>query len=65
MLATMNDVTRILSSIAQGDAQAAEDWLPLDYDELRIQVDRARRNADLVGLSGPTQNQRIRRAVRT
>jgi RNA polymerase sigma factor (TIGR02999 family) len=31
----MNDVTRILSAIEQGDPQAAEQLLPLVYDELR------------------------------
>jgi RNA polymerase sigma factor (TIGR02999 family) len=31
----MSDVTRILSSIEQGDVQAAEQLLPLVYDELR------------------------------
>ncbi|MEX0676638.1 MAG: sigma-70 family RNA polymerase sigma factor [Pirellulales bacterium] len=31
----MTDVTRILAEIAQGDAQAAEQLLPLVYDELR------------------------------
>jgi hypothetical protein len=31
----MNDVTRILSAIEQGDATAAEQLLPLVYDELR------------------------------
>jgi RNA polymerase sigma factor (TIGR02999 family) len=31
----MNDVTRILSAIEQGDAQAAEQLLPLVYEELR------------------------------
>lgn len=31
----MNDVTRILSSIQQGDPHAAEQLLPLIYDELR------------------------------
>jgi RNA polymerase sigma factor (TIGR02999 family) len=31
----MNDVTRILSAIEQGDARAAEQLLPLVYDELR------------------------------
>src|SRR5262245_21405571 len=31
----MNDVTRILSSIGQGDPRAAEQLLPLVYDELR------------------------------
>ena len=31
----MNDVTRILSAIEQGDTQAAEQLLPLVYDELR------------------------------
>lgn len=31
----MTDVTRILSSIEQGDASAAEQLLPLVYDELR------------------------------
>ncbi len=31
----MNDVTRVLSAIEQGDPQAAERLLPLIYDELR------------------------------
>ena len=31
----MNDVTRVLSSIEKGDSQAAEQLLPLVYDELR------------------------------
>jgi RNA polymerase sigma factor (TIGR02999 family) len=31
----MNEVTRILSAIEQGDAHAAEHLLPLVYDELR------------------------------
>src|SRR5438045_8926887 len=31
----MNEVTRILSAIEQGDARAAEELLPLVYDELR------------------------------
>jgi RNA polymerase sigma factor (TIGR02999 family) len=31
----MNDVTRILSAIQQGDPSAAEQLLPLVYDELR------------------------------
>jgi RNA polymerase sigma factor (TIGR02999 family) len=31
----MNDVTRILSAIENGDPNAAEDLLPLVYDELR------------------------------
>jgi RNA polymerase sigma factor (TIGR02999 family) len=31
----MNDVTRILSAIEQGDPEAAEQLLPLVYDELR------------------------------
>jgi RNA polymerase sigma factor (TIGR02999 family) len=31
----MTDVTRILSAIEQGDARAAEQLLPLIYDELR------------------------------
>jgi RNA polymerase sigma factor (TIGR02999 family) len=31
----MNDVTRILSAIEQGDPQAAQRLLPLVYDELR------------------------------
>jgi RNA polymerase sigma factor (TIGR02999 family) len=31
----MNDVTRILNAVEQGDAQAAEQLLPLVYEELR------------------------------
>ena len=31
----MTEVTRILNAIDQGDAQAANDLLPLVYDELR------------------------------
>ena len=34
-LAAMTDVTRVLDAIAQGDPQAAEQLLPLVYDELR------------------------------
>src|SRR5205807_1359377 len=34
-VAPMNDVTRILSSIDQGDPRAAEQLLPLVYEELR------------------------------
>jgi RNA polymerase sigma factor (TIGR02999 family) len=35
MLERMSDVTRILSAIEQGDPHAAEQLLPLVYDELR------------------------------
>ncbi len=35
ILASMSDVTRILSAIEQGDQHAAEQLLPLVYDELR------------------------------
>src|SRR5688572_30841356 len=35
MLDFMSDVTGILSAIEQGDASAAEQLLPLVYDELR------------------------------
>ena len=35
MLDLMSDVTRILSAIEQGDPHAAEQLLPLVYDELR------------------------------
>ena len=31
----MNDTTRILEAIGQGDRKAAEELLPLVYDELR------------------------------
>jgi hypothetical protein len=31
----MNAVTQVLSAIEQGDPQAAEQFLPLVYDELR------------------------------
>src|SRR6476619_4284103 len=34
-LATMSDVTRILSQIEEGDPSAAEQLLPLVYEELR------------------------------
>src|SRR5262245_41282086 len=34
-LASMSDVTRILSAIEQGDPNAADQLLPLVYDELR------------------------------
>jgi RNA polymerase sigma factor (TIGR02999 family) len=36
MLSFMSDVTRILSAIEQGDPHAAEQLLPLVYDELRL-----------------------------
>lgn len=32
----MTDVTRILNSIEQGDARAADELLPLVYDEPRL-----------------------------
>src|SRR5262245_11816729 len=35
MLDVMSEVTRILSAIEQGDPSAAEQLLPLVYDELR------------------------------
>jgi hypothetical protein len=35
MLPLMSDVTRILSAIEQGNPHAAEELLPLVYDELR------------------------------
>jgi RNA polymerase sigma factor (TIGR02999 family) len=35
MLSSMSEVTRILSAIEQGDPRAAEQLLPLVYDELR------------------------------
>jgi RNA polymerase sigma factor (TIGR02999 family) len=35
ILSRMSEVTRILSAIEQGDSQAAEQLLPLVYDELR------------------------------
>jgi ribosomal protein S20 len=38
MAPPMNQVTRILSAIEQGDAQASEQLLPLVYDELRKQA---------------------------
>src|SRR4029077_9031056 len=34
-IASMNEVTRILSDLAEGDAHAAGELLPLVYDELR------------------------------
>src|SRR5262245_24473629 len=35
MLTSMSEVSRILSAIEQGDPRAAEQLLPLVYDELR------------------------------
>src|SRR6516165_121637 len=35
LVSPMSDVTRILSAIDQGDPRAAEQLLPLVYDELR------------------------------
>ncbi len=34
-MATMNEVTRIITAIEHGDPHAAEQLLPLVYDELR------------------------------
>src|ERR1700751_1486624 len=34
-MASMTEVTRILDAVAQGDPQAAEQLLPLVYEELR------------------------------
>jgi hypothetical protein len=51
MVPSMHEVTHILSAIEQGDAHAAEQLLPLVYDELRqlaaqklAQEPRARRS---------------------
>ena len=33
---TMTDVTRILNAIERGDAKAADELLPLVYEELRL-----------------------------
>ena len=38
----MTEVTRILNAIDQGDAQAANDLLPLVYNELRRLAAQAR-----------------------
>jgi len=35
MLASMSEITHVLSAIQQGDPHAAEQLLPLVYDELR------------------------------
>ena len=35
-MADMNEVTRIINAIQQGDGQAAEELLPLVYEELRL-----------------------------
>ena len=43
----MSDVTRILSAIEDGDAQAAERLLPLVYDELRKLAAQKMAQADL------------------
>jgi hypothetical protein len=46
----MNDVTRILNAIEEGDPHAAEQLLPLVYDELRKLA------APGAMLSGPPSN---------
>ena len=46
----MNDVTRLLSAIEQGDPSAAEQLLPLVYDELRRLAAEEPRQAELVSL---------------
>ena len=48
ILETMNEVTQILSAIEQGDPHAAEQLLPLVYDELR-QLGRAQAGAGEAG----------------
>jgi len=35
MLRTVSDVTRMLEAMQRGEAQAAEELLPVVYDELR------------------------------
>jgi hypothetical protein len=45
----MTDVTCILSAIEQGDPNAAEQLLPLVYDELRKPGGKARRPCHNVG----------------
>jgi hypothetical protein len=43
----MSEATRIIDAIAQGDAQAAEQLLPLVYEELR-RLDARRFGSDYV-----------------
>ena len=51
----MSDVTRILSQIEQGDPHAAEQLLPLVYDELRkLAAARLASIADYSGGLWPT-----------
>ena len=55
MLMAMSDVTRILSQIEQGDPQAAEQLLPLVYEELRklaavrLASEKPQRGKDMYG----------------
>ena len=50
----MSDVTRILSAIERGDPKAADQLLPLVYDELRrLAASRMAREA-----SGPSTRRR-------
>jgi RNA polymerase sigma factor (sigma-70 family) len=48
----MKDVTRILSALEQGDPHAAEQLLPLVYEELRQLPERQRRAVELRHLKG-------------
>ena len=48
MLKPMSEVTRILSAVEQGDPHAAEQLLPLVYEELRkLAAARMKKNKDL------------------
>ena len=51
----MSDVTRILDRVQQGEAQAAEELLPLVYEELRFFIGLTNAEAaKVLGLSEPT-----------
>jgi RNA polymerase sigma factor (TIGR02999 family) len=50
MLKPMSEVTRILSAAEQGDPRAAEQLLPLVYDELRALAHRQRRRAGVANV---------------
>ena len=57
----MSDVTRILNAIEQGDPHAAEQLLPLVYDELRELP--AQRLADEKAAKDHSQDDRKRSAA--
>ena len=56
----MNDVTRILSAMKEGDPRAAAQLLPVVYEELRKLAARSGQPVDVLVNAGVTNQQQLR-----